>query len=212
MDIEFPRHPFTGLRAVGRIGDRWVWPVCGGAPDDPPGDPADPPDPDPADPPDLPEDYQAPSEDEWRQVQVSLAKANRQAAAFRGELAKIKKQHESDGDATKRVAEETATAAAEAKWKPMVVRNAASVALKDAGLIGKPDKLVRLIDAEKVEIDEDSGEVTGLQTQIDDLKKEYEALFRKNGSPGKVTGGEKPPVGTDEKQSTAQRLAARVGV
>lgn len=79
-----------------------------------------------------------------------------------------------------------AEAKAEARWKPVFVRREAAHALQEAGLIGKPDRLLKLLDIDKldVELDEETGEVDvdGLADQVAELRKDYPSLFRKRGS------------------------------
>jgi hypothetical protein len=72
--------------------------------------------------------------------------------------------------------------AAVATWKPLVVNSAAKAALSSVGLIGKPDRLLRLIDLDEVDVDPESGELDGLDEQVADLKREYPHLFRKKGT------------------------------
>jgi hypothetical protein len=75
-------------------------------------------------------------------------------------------------------------------WKPLLVRREARDLLKEAGLIGKPDPLLRLIDLEDVEVDPETGEIDGLDEQIDDLRKEYKHLFRRRGT-RRINGADK---------------------
>lgn len=71
---------------------------------------------------------------------------------------------------------------ATATWKPLVIRGQASAALTAAGLIGKPDRLLKLLDYDDIDVDPETGELDGLDEQIADLKRDYGQLFRRKGS------------------------------
>lgn len=126
-------------------------------------------------------DWKPPTKEEVRALQAKLKKANGDAAHHRGEAAKLRQQSESDAEKQVREAVEKAQGEAEGKWKPMYVRQAARAALAQAGLIGKPDRLLKLLDVDEIEVDED-GTLTGLDAQVRDLKAEYRDLFAKRGS------------------------------
>lgn len=98
-------------------------------------------------------------------LQDALKKARRDARA-----AKRTKPAAKDSD--------DKVAAEGKKWQAVVIRSSAKLALKEAGLQGTPDKLLKLIDTDDIEVDED-GEVDGLTEQIDELKKDFPELFAK---------------------------------
>ena len=75
-----------------------------------------------------------------------------------------------------------AEAAVVSTWKPLVVRGQASAALTAAGLIGKPDRLLKLLDMGEIDVDPATGELDGLDEQVADLKRDYPHLFRRKGS------------------------------
>jgi hypothetical protein len=133
--------------------------------------------------------YTAPTESEWKASQEKLKKANAQAAAHRKEADELKRKGETDSEAAVRTAREESAAEAEKTWKPRLVKSAARAALAEAGLIGKPDRLLKLIDSAAVEFD-DEGDVTGLDAQIRDLKKDYPEMFAKRGS-GRIDGSDR---------------------
>jgi hypothetical protein len=106
---------------------------------------------------------------------------------------------------------------------PVVIKHAATSALRDAGFVFPDDKdaratklrrALKLMDVEDVEIDED-GEVLGLEDAIDELKAEWPELFAKAGGtrqrkrPGN-TGGNGKPV-TRKKSITEQQAEALFG-
>ncbi len=134
-----------------------------------------------------------PTEAEWKATQAKLKKANGEAAAHRKQADELRRKGETETEAAARTAREEAEKAATTTWKPRLVRMAARTALVEAGLIGKPDRLLRLIDAEQVEIDED-GEVSGIDEQIADLKKEYPDLFGKRGA-ARIDGADRGDSG-----------------
>ncbi len=122
-----------------------------------------------------------PTEAEWRAAQEKLKKANGQAAAHRKEADEMKRKGETEAEANARQAREEAETAASKAWKPRIVKQAARAALVEAGLTGAPDRLLKLVDVDQVEVD-DEGEVTGLDDQIKALKKDYPELFAKRGA------------------------------
>lgn len=157
-------------------------------------------------------DWKPPTKEEVRALQAKLKKANGDAAHHRGEAAKLRQQSESDAEKQVREAVEQAETAAEGKWKPMYVRQAARAALANAGLIGKPDRLLKLLDVDEIEVDEDGG-LTGLDGQIRDLKAEYRDLFTKRGS-SRVDGADRDQDEDGRSgglSKTSQRLLAQTG-
>lgn len=69
--------------------------------------------------------------------------------------------------------------AAVATWKPLVVNTAAAGKLAQAGLVGSPDRLVKMLDLDEIDVDPTDGSIDGLDEQISDLKKDYPMLFRR---------------------------------
>ncbi len=130
-----------------------------------------------------------PTEAEWKAAQDKLKKANAQAAAHRKEADELKRKGESETETKAREAAENASKAAESTWKPRIVKQAARAALAEAGLTGTPDRLLRLVDVDAVEID-DEGEISGLDDQIKALKKDYPELFAKRGG-GRIDAADK---------------------
>lgn len=140
----------------------------------------------------------------------------RQNRELRAQLAKNGKgggkegEGESDEDAEARQQRETERARELAK--PMIVRTEARRLLTEAGLIGKPDGLLRMLDLKTVDVDyTDDGDVDdidGLADQIEDLVEEYPTLFRKKvGGAGRIDGADKGN-GREAKKKTASELQA----
>lgn len=103
-------------------------------------------------------------------------------------------------------------------YVPIVIRHAATAALRDAGFEFPEDKdaraaklkrALKLMDTEDVEVDDD-GDVIGLDDAIDELKAEFPELFGKGGArrqrkrPGNVSGTGKP---TERKKSVTELQA-----
>jgi hypothetical protein len=73
-----------------------------------------------------------------------------------------------------------------------LVKIAARSALAAAGLAGKPDKLVALLDLDAVTVDDD-GVASGLEKQIATMKADYPGLFAVTPSgPGHLNIGSRP--------------------
>lgn len=128
--------------------------------------------------------------EEHERTKRALAKANREAKKHRLRLKNLLKEGKegNSGDDNKdgsgkdrkiereRIREEVSEAE-EARWKKRVVRQGAKAALLEAGLLGDPTKLARLIDEDDVDVDED-GEITdGLEEQIEEIRNDYPDLF-----------------------------------
>lgn len=197
------RHPKTGRRLLPlgtRKDGRLIWPILGGAEDDddvgddPAGggkpkdkekdkgaddDESD--DDDETDESDDESDEDEPDADDEKLGEPgkkALQKERDKVKALRKENRALKKAKEGAPD--------EAETKAEARWKPVFVRREAAHALVAAGLIGKPDRLLKMLDVDKldVDIDEDTGDVDidGLEEQVSGLRKDYPSLFRKRGS------------------------------
>lgn len=122
------------------------------------------------------------TQDDWDKLQKSLRAARRDARSKgRNGGGDDKGGDDKDTPDADRIRAEVESEVAGA-WKGRVVRTAAREALKDAGLIGKPDRLLRLIDLDEIDVDPEDDELDGLAEQVRELKKEYPHLFRKKGS------------------------------
>lgn len=97
------------------------------------------------------------------------------------------------------------------KFKTLFVNTAAKAALAEAGLSVGTDRFLKMLDLSSVEVD-DSGNVTGLDDQIADLKEEFKDLLAPKTVKKPVTkadgaGRRETPV---VPMSSADRLAARL--
>lgn len=92
------------------------------------------------------------------------------------EIKALKRQNESETERAIREASEKAAEEASEVWKSKYVTAEIRTALTDAGVTKASDRLLNLIDLESVSIDED-GTVSGIDEQIEDLKKEFPELF-----------------------------------
>lgn len=120
-----------------------------------------------------------PTREEWEATQKTqkdqadaLKRANAESADRRKKLVELEKSHEDADTKKQREAIEAATAA----MKPVAVRAEAKAAFMAAGAdAAKVGKLVRLLDLSKVDIDGD--DVTGLDDQVAEIKKDFPELF-----------------------------------
>lgn len=97
-----------------------------------------------------------------------------------------------------------------ATWKPMVVRSAASSALVAAGLIGSPDRLLKLLDMDDIDVDPSSGKIDGVDDAVADLKRDYPHLFRRKAGSRQLDAGDRRPPRRTEKMSDSQIQAAQL--
>lgn len=125
----------------------------------------------------------------------ALKKARRDARAAKRSKTPASK------DADEKITAETK------KWQSVVIKQSAKLALKDAGLQGAPDKLLKLLDIDDIEVDDD-GEVDGLTEQIDELKKDYPELFAKKRRG--IDAGDKDGKGSKEKLTPSEIQAKQM--
>jgi hypothetical protein len=234
LDTDLPVHPFTGLTALAVIGDRPVWPVLGGAPDDEDQDEKD-----------TGTDEDAPAEDTGTdedaedtgtgedqdedgedkplgpkgEKALAAEKARRRAEAKRrreleAELAELKTGGQADDpDTIRRQAEQAATA----KANQRIVR--AEVRAVAAGKLADPKDALTFIDLDQFEVDEngdvDSDEIADAITDLINRKPYLAAAtakrFQGTGDGGARTGGRPKQISSREelaKMSPAARLKA----
>ena len=187
--------------------------------DDEPGD---------AEPDDKPaDDWKPPTKEEWQRTQKALNEANKQAEIERRKLRELRQQQRQaqpkPEEGTVDAARAEAAAAAEARLKPIAIRAAAKAALLEANFQQPTDarvkKLIKRLDFDDIEVDEE-GEITGLQTQIDQLVDDFPELFTSPAAPATTpTPKPKPrgklnPAGKKDTEptfaTTGDRIAARV--
>lgn len=196
------------------------------SPPDPEPEPEPEPDPEPE--PEPEPEPGVPSAAEWERTRAALAKANEEAKRHRLELKQLKadaakaaKEGEDAAAKELREAKEAAAAEVEARYKPLLVNQAAGAALVAAraavtGKDGKVDpgklaKLLRLVNLDEVDVADD-GAITGLDDQVAQIKADYPVLFEtaKPLPRPKADGADKKPEPTKPKTS-AERLAASLG-
>jgi hypothetical protein len=122
----------------------------------------------------------AAAEAEKLKVAKSSKRNARDAKKLRLELDALKAK----GADTDKAADEDAIALARAEaraeaiaeQKPKLIKQAARAAFVSAGLQGSPDRLVKLLDMDDIEIDDD-GDIEGLDDQVEELKAEFPKLF-----------------------------------
>jgi DUF4097 and DUF4098 domain-containing protein YvlB len=148
--------------------------------------------------------YTPPSKDEWKKTRAALKKANAEAKKHRLAARQAKEKQNDDPEEIVKARQEVTD-----YWKPLYVKSQAKVALKEAGLDAKPERLLNMLDMESLEVDEESGEISGLEDQVNSLKEEYPQLFKSNRTTTKVDAGDKRKgIGSSStNRSSAERLA-----
>jgi hypothetical protein len=116
-------------------------------------------------------------------LQLALSKerkAHRDAAA---RATALEQEHATDDEKVWMDKVEAATHAADAKLKKIAARSA----LAAAGLQGKPDRLVAVLNLDAIDVDDD-GNVAGLDKEIAQLKADFPSLFVEPKTPSAVPG------------------------
>lgn len=143
--------------------------------------------------------------DDFEAVKKALKKANHEAAKYRHELKELREQTESEQEKALRQAREEAANEAKQEYVQLVARAEAKAKLREAGVTGNIDRLIKLIEFDELEVNEDGG-VDGLDDQINGLKEDYKELFDKTRSAPKVDAGDKAPPSAPK--SSAEKIAA----
>jgi hypothetical protein len=175
-----------------------------------------------------PDDYAPPSETEWRKVQAALKKANDDGKRHRlrnKELEDAARVGETEHEKALREAREEG----EKRYRAPLVKTAARSALVEAGALAflqdekdpesqaarekgesRLTRLLKLVDTEALDIDED-GSVAGLESAVDDLRRDYPELFAAPARKPKVrpTGAPRSPA-PEKPKSTAEIHASRL--
>lgn len=122
------------------------------------------------------------------------------------------KEIEGDTPEAKAAREAADTERARELAKPLLVKTEARRLLTEAGLIGKPDGLLRMLDLKAVDIDYtddgDVDEIDGLSDQIDGLREDYPTLFRKRGGGSRIDATDKGDNSPPKKKSASEIQAA----
>jgi hypothetical protein len=174
------------------------------------------------------DDFTPPSETEWRKVQAALKKANDEGKKHRlraRELEDAARTGETEHEKALREAREEG----EKRYRAPLVKTAARSALVEAGALAflqdekdpesqaarekgesRLTRLLKLVDTEALDIDED-GSVAGLESAVDDLRRDYPELFAAPARKPKVrpTGAPRQPA-VEKPKSTAEIHASRL--
>jgi minor structural protein GP20 len=102
------------------------------------------------------------------------------------ELRELQKKHASAEELALLQAKEAAVTETEARLRPALLKKVASAELRAAGASGNTSRLVGLLDLDQVQLD-DSGDLVGMNEQIEALREEFPNLFQ-------VAGNGKSPV------------------
>lgn len=155
-------------------------------------------------------DWTPPTKEEWEAHQAKLKAANKEAADRRGELNKLKQQHETEAEKAAREAQEAASASVRPKL--LALTGTVASAFGDA----RPERLgalLKLVNFDQVDLDNGSG----LDAEVTRLKGEFPEFFRSDkddtgsgGTPPARTemGGRKPQGG--QALSPMEQLVAQV--
>lgn len=152
-------------------------------------------------------EWTPPAKQDWDNLQLALKKARQDARAAKRDA----KKEPAEGEKPENI-ERAATEKAEARFKPILVRQAARAAFVEAGLLvpkGKTEgvmaRVMKLLDHDDLDVD-DNGDVTGLDEQITEIKAEFPEMFVRKGGQ-RVDGADRGDFVSDKKAS-ADRLAA----
>jgi len=145
--------------------------------------------------------------EEFERTKQALAKANKEAKKHRLEAKKLREQSESDSERAKREAAEEAEHRAVERYKKPLIKAEARALLLESGLSSNPERFLKMIDIEEVDIDDDTGEITGVAEQIKEIKKEFPEVFNAKKSAPKIDSGDKKPHERKPK-SSAEKIAA----
>lgn len=153
------------------------------------------------------------------EMRAALKKANKEAETHRRERTKLEERFATDAEKATKAKVEEATKAETEKWRPRVIKAEARNALREAGAsTAAVSRLIALIDVSTAEVD-DEGNVTGLDTQVSQIKKEWPELFAerragKNAGPSSkaVGAGDTGNGGGDQRpKRSADAIAATLG-
>lgn len=174
------------------------------------------------------DDYEPPSKAEWARTQAALKKANVDSKRNRERARELEEQgraSETEHEKALREAREEG----EKRYRAPLVRTAARSALVEAGALAflqdekEPDstaarekgesrlaRLLKLVDTDVLDIDED-GSVSGLESAVDDLRRDYPELFAAPSRKPKVRPTGAPRQAAPEKpKSVAEQHAAKI--
>lgn len=146
---------------------------------------------------------------EIERMRASLRKANREAMLARKRAEELEAASATDHEKAAREKAEAARKEAEEKWRPRYVKAETRAALMAAGC-SNPARLVKLVDMDSLEVDDD-GEVSGLEAAIKALRKEWpEAFPSKAGGTRDVDAGNRGERDSGGPKSAAELLAKRL--
>lgn len=146
--------------------------------------------------------WSPPSKDEWGKVQGQLKKARQDAAGYRDRL---KAAEEGSEEATKEAVAQ-AVATETAALRDFALRTAIINAL-EAAKARNATVAARLVDTSKLELDLESGEITGLGDQIEAIRKEAPELFTRSRMPSPTAkGGARDDAEDNSDDAIARRM------
>lgn len=169
------------------------------------------------------DDWTPPSREDHERMRRTLQARKNEKLDLQRQLNELRaKTAEAETESEKAIRE--AAEAGEAKFKAPLVRTAARAALIQAGALASVEgdkekgearlrRLLKLVDMDDVTVDSDSGEVLGLEDQIEAMQADYPELFTKPAPETpklkpRPTAAAKPPAPEKPKPSWEQHAAA----
>jgi hypothetical protein len=159
--------------------------------------------------------------DDLAGLKKALASERQRAKGLDKQLTELRKQNATDAERALIEAKEAASAEAEGRVKPPLIKALVAAELRSAGVQGPTNRLVGLLDLAKIDLNDD-GELEGLDDQITGLKQEFPNLFaaavqngapragNANGGSGSHSGRQQDKGGTTTPKPWYQQLADQV--
>lgn len=156
------------------------------------------------------EEWTPPSKEDWEKLNRTAEARKAERDQARRDLQASKDKDAPADEKAKKEAAKLATEEADGRWKARLIRTEAKSALKDAGCV-EVGLMLAQIDPAPCDVSDD-GDVSGLDTQIKELKRTYPRLFETPKKPDiKTVGGGNKEKAPAEKKGSASVLAARLG-
>jgi hypothetical protein len=177
----------------------------------------------PAEPAAPADDWKPPTKDEHERMRRTLAARKAEKLDLQRQLNELRAKTAEAETETDRAVREAAEAG-ERKFKTPLVHSAARAALIQAGALASVEgdkakgearikRLLKLVDMDEVTVDSDTGEVLGLDEQVEAMQADYPELFAKPAAPEpklkpRPTAAPKAPAPEKPKNSWERHAAA----
>lgn len=123
-------------------------------------------------------DWTPPSQQEWEKVLKASEKYMKEAKTRREKLEELERKTLPEAEQKIEAAKAEAVSSVTARYHGIIAKQAAKASLLSAGLQGDADDALELVKLDNLSI-EDSGEVSGLDSEIDRIKTKFPMLFAK---------------------------------